>query len=89
MGLLLYNQWSANKNGTTDEMAWAAMGKQEVQDQLNDSDKPDISAIDILSHYQKYYSGKLMVKVTGLYGIGNEAVEAGDVKIDYPDTLVL
>ena len=30
-----------------------------------------------------------MVKITGLYGLGGEAVEADDVKIDYPDTLAL
>ena len=30
-----------------------------------------------------------MVKVTGLYGLGDEVVEADDVNIDYPDTLAL
>ena len=41
----LANLGSANKNGEIDEMAWAAMGREEVQDHLNDADKSDISAI--------------------------------------------
>ena len=30
-----------------------------------------------------------MAKVTGLHGLGDESVEADDVKIDYPETLAL
>ena len=37
------------------------MGREEVQDQLNDAEKYDICAIDILSHYRKYSSGKMMM----------------------------
>ena len=40
-------------------------------------------------HYWKSASGKLMVKVTELHGIGDEVVEADDVNISYPETLVL
>ena len=60
-----------------------------MQDQLNDAEKYDISAIQIISHYWKSASGKLIAKDTGLYGLGDEAVEADDVEIDYPDTLSL
>ena len=47
----LTNLMNVNKNGTTDEMAWSAMVQKEAQDHLNDSEKFDISAIDIISHY--------------------------------------
>ena len=65
------------------------MGREEVQDQLNDAEKYDICAIDILSHYRKYSSGKMMMKVSGLHGLRYEAFESDDVKIDYPDTLAI
>ena len=45
-------------------------------------DKSEISAIDILLHYWKYASGNLMVKVTGLHGLGDETVESDDAKIN-------
>ena len=51
-------------------MAWDAMGLEEVQNQLNDAEKYDISAIDILLHFWKSASGEMMVKVTGLHGLG-------------------
>ena len=70
----LANRGSTNKNGTTENMAWAAMGQEEVKDQLNDSDKSDMSVIDIISLYWKSASRKLIVKVTGLHGLGGEAV---------------
>ena len=85
----LYNWGNMNKNGTTYDMAWDAMGQEEVQYQINDADKSDISAIKIILHYWKSSNGNLMVKVTGLHVLGDYTVEAGDVKIDYPDTLVL
>ena len=78
-----------NKNVTTDDMDWAEMGKEEVKDHLNDADKSDISPIDNILRYRKSSSGKTMVKVTGLYELGDEAVEADDVKIDYLDTLAI
>ena len=76
------NQGNANKNETTDKTAWAEMGREEAQEQLNDADKSEISAIDILLHYWKYASGNLMVKVTGLHGLGDETVESDDAKIN-------
>ena len=45
------NWGNKNKNGTTYDMSWAAIGQEELQYQLNDYDKSDISEIDILSHY--------------------------------------
>ena len=63
-------------------MAWYAMGKYEVQDQLNDANKYDIHAIDILSHFWKFASEKLMVKVAGLHVLGYEKISYEDVKID-------
>ena len=38
-----------NKNGTTDEMDWVAMGQEEVQYQHNSADKIDICLIDVIS----------------------------------------
>ena len=49
----LQNWYNVNKNGTTDEIFWGKMGLEEVQDQLNDADKSDISAINILLRYWK------------------------------------
>ena len=45
----LANRGYVNGNGTTDDMDWAAMGQEEVQDQQNDADKLDICPIDSLS----------------------------------------
>ena len=85
----LANRGNVNKNGTMEDIAWAAMGREQVQDQLNDADKSYISAIDIISYYWKYSSGNLMMKVSWLHELGDETVEAEDVKIYYPDTLAL
>ena len=52
-------------------------------------DKSEICAIYIISHDWRYASGKMMVRVTGLHGLGHEAVEAGYVNIYYPYTLAL
>ena len=68
-------------------MAWAEMGQEDVKDQLNESDKSDISVIDIISYYWKSSDGNLMVKVAGLHVLGDDTVEAGDVNIYYLDTL--
>ena len=38
--------------------------------------------IHILSHSWKYNNGNLMVKVSGLHGLGDDTVEAEDRKID-------
>ena len=50
-------------------------------------DKSDISAIYLILYYWKSAGGKMMLKVTGLHGLGDEAVEYEDAEIDYPDTL--
>ena len=55
-----------NDKGTTDEMDWAAMLQEEVQDQPNDADKLGICPIDILSCYWKSSNGKLMLWIIGL-----------------------
>ena len=60
-----------------------------MKDQLNDADKYDICLIDIISHYWKSYNGKLMLRITGLYGLGEELAEVDDVKTEYPETLAL
>ena len=78
----LSNWGIVNKNETTNEMSWDAMGREEVKEQLNDADKSDISAIDILSHYWKSASGNLMMKVTRLHGLGDAAIEDECVKTD-------
>ena len=69
------------------QIIWTGLGQEEVQDHLNDAEKSDICPIDILSHYWKYYNGKLMLRITGLYGLSEEPAEAEYLDIDYPDTL--
>ena len=78
----LASRGDVNKNGKTDKMDWAAMVQEEVQDQLNDAKKYDICPIDILSYYWKSSGGKLVLRITGLYGPGEGPVEASDVKIN-------
>ena len=56
---------------------------------MNDAYKLDICPIDILSCYWKSSNGTLMLQITGLDGIGEDTVEADDMKIYYPDTLTL
>ena len=85
----LANLGDVNENGTTDEMKWAAMGQEEVQDQHNDADEIDICLIDILLCYWKSSIVNLMLRITGFNGLGEDTVEADDVNIDYPDTLAL
>ena len=72
-----------NKDGTMDDKAWDTMGQYKVQDQLNDTDKCDISEIDILLHYWKQSNVTLMVKVTRLYTLGDDAMKAEDLKVDF------
>ena len=38
----LVNRGDLNEKGTTDEMDWASMGLEEVDNQQNDADKLDI-----------------------------------------------
>ena len=70
-------------------MDWDTIRQEEVQDQLNDDDKYDKSAIYIIQHCWKSTGEKVMVKVTGLHGLGKEEVENEYVNIEYPDTLAL
>ena len=85
----LSNQGDVNEKGTRYEMDWAAMGREEVQDQQNDADELEISPIDILQYYWKSTNGKLMLRKTRLNGLSEDLVEADNVNIDYPDTLAL
>ena len=63
------------------------MGQDEVQDQLNNADKSDVSKIYILSHYWKQSNGAPMVRFTGLYAQGEDEAKYEDVKFDYLETL--
>ena len=54
-----------NKEVTIGDMAWAAMLQEEAQDQLNNPEKYDISAIYIFSYEWESASGNLIVKVNG------------------------
>ena len=65
----LSNRGGVNKIGTTDEMDWSEMGQEEVKYQLNYAEKSDRFLIDILSHYWKSSNGKLVLRITGLYGL--------------------
>ena len=85
----LSNQGDVNNNGTVDEMDWAEMVQEEVQDQQNDAEKIDICPIDILLYYWKSSNGKLVLRITGLHGLVEDTVEADDVRIDHPYTLVI
>ena len=78
-----------NEKGTTDDMDWAAMGKEEVQYQQNDADELDICPIDILLFYWKSYNCKIMLRITGSSGLCEDTLEANDFKIYYPDILSL
>ena len=85
----LSNLGDVNENEKTDDMDWDSMGQEDVQDQHIDADVLDICPIDILSCNWKTNSGKLMIRITGLNGLGEDAVEAEDVKVDYSDKLAL
>ena len=53
-GFTTLTNWGyMDKEGTMYEMYWNIMWQDEVQDQLNYTEKDDISEIDILSHYWK------------------------------------
>ena len=83
------NRGDVNKNWTTDDMNWSAMGQEEVQGQKNDAEEIYICPIDILLCYWKSSNGKMMMWINGLDGLFEDTVEANDVKIDYPDTLAI
>ena len=73
-----------NEKGETDDMDWYTMGKEEVQDQLNDADVLDIFPVDILWCYWKPDDGKLMLRITGFPGLGEYTMKDEDMMVDYP-----
>ena len=52
------------------------MVKEEAQDQKNDSDALDIYPVDIISCYWKPNNGMLMLRITGLNGLGEDVIKA-------------
>ena len=70
----LTNQGDVNEKEETDDMDWSEMGQKEVQDQLNDVDVLDICPVDILLCYWRPDDGKLMLRITGLPGLGEDAI---------------
>ena len=78
-----------NKKGTTDDMDWDVMRREEVHDQQNDYEKLDICTIYILSCYWKSTTGNMMLRITGLNGLSEDVAEADDGNIDYPYTFSL
>ena len=65
------------------------MVKEEDQDQNNDSEVLDIYSVYIISCYWKPNNGMLMLRITGLNGLGEDLIKAEYVKVDYPDALAL
>ena len=70
-------------------MDWSAMVQEEAQDQKNDSDVLYIYLLDIISCYWKPKNGMLMLRITGLNGLGEDVIMAEYVKVDYPYALAL
>ena len=65
------------------------MVQEEAQDKMNDSDILDIYMVDIIACYWKPNNGMLMLRITGLNGLGEDVIKAEYVKVDYPDALDL
>ena len=65
------------------------MVQEEAQDQKNDSDVLGIYMVDIIACYWKPNNGMLMLRITGLNGLGEDVIKAEYVKVDYPDALAL
>ena len=80
----LDNCGDINKDRTMDWMAWAAMRRDEVKDKLKYTGKTGNSKIDILLYYWKCRNVIIMVKVTGLYTLDDEAIRADGVKFELP-----
>ena len=78
-----------NEEGATDEMEWAAMEQEEVQDQLNDADEIYHISVEILSHYWRLGDGELMLKTTDIYGLDEDTHETDIFRWDYAGYLVL
>ena len=60
-----------------------------MQDQQNDADILDICPVDILSCYWEPNNGILMLRITGLNGLGEDVINTEYVKFDYPDIFAL
>ena len=78
-----------NKDGTTDEMEWAAMELEEVQDQLNDSDEIYHTPVDIISYHWRPSDGMLMLKTTKIYSLDKDTHDADKFRVDYSGYLAL
>ena len=79
------NQGNVNEEGTSDKKAWDTMGQEEVQNKLDDAKTSDIHDIDIISQYWRQSNSNMMVRVTGLYTIRDEAIKEKDVEVNHPD----
>ena len=78
-----------NEEGATDEMEWAAMEQEEVQDQLNDADEIYHISVEILSHYWRLGDGELMLKTTEIYGLDEDTHKTDIFRWDYAGYLAL
>ena len=63
------------------------MVQEEAQDQKNDSDVLEIYLVDIIVCYWKPNNGMLMLRITGLNGLGEDIIKSEYVKVYYPDAL--
>ena len=70
-------------------MEWETIGKDEVQDQLNNYDQSNTSEIENILHCWRHNGGNLKFKITGLCTIGDEAIEVEDVRIGHPKTMAM
>ena len=78
-----------NEKGTKNDMYWYVMVQEEAQDQKNDSDVLYIYLVENIACYWKHNNGILMLRITGLNGLGEDLIKAEYVKVYYPDTLAL
>ena len=83
------NRLCVNEKGTTYDMDWSEMGKEEVQDQLNDADVLGIFPVDIIFCFWKPNNEILMLRVAGLDGLGEDVMKDEDMKVDYPNELAI
>ena len=56
-----------------------------MQNKLDDAKTSDIHDIDIISQYWRQSNSNIMVRVTGLYTIRDEAIKEKDVEVNHPD----
>ena len=70
------NRGGVNEEGATDEMEWAAMEQEEVQDQINNSDEIYHSPVEILSYYWRPEDSMLILETTEIYGLNEDMHKA-------------